>query len=63
MMEQPTQMIAIVTTNPDSITGGGVPIFMAKNSELLQETSLSLEKILDASAHEVDEQTMILVTH
>jgi len=62
-MEQPTQIIAIVTTQKESIAGGGVPIFITSNHKQLQEMSFSLEKVLDASAHEVDEQTMILVAH
>lgn len=62
-MEQPTQIIAIITTQRESITGGGVPVFIVKSKTKLQETSSSLEKILDASAHEIDKQTMIIVAH
>jgi len=62
-MEQPTVVMAIITTKEESIKGGGVPVFIAKNKELLQKISNILEKTLDASAHEVDEDTMIIVAH
>lgn len=62
-MELPTAIIAIITTKQDNLTGGGVPVFIAGNKEALQKTSSSLEKILDASAHEIDEYTMIIVAH
>ncbi len=62
-MEQPTQIIAIITTKQENIKGGGVPVFITKGSKSLQETSSTLEKILDASAHEIDVETMIIVAH
>jgi len=62
-MDQPTQIIAIVTTQKENIAGGGVPVFITRNHKQLQDMSFSLEKILDASAQEVDEQTIILVAH
>lgn len=62
-MEQPTKIIAIITTKQENLKGGGVPVFITKDSQSLQETSSSLEKILDASAHEIDVETMIIVAH
>lgn len=62
-MEQPTKIIAIITTNQENIKGGGVPVFIARGGKSLQETSSTLEKILDASAHEIDTDTMIIVAH
>lgn len=62
-MEQRTIIMAIVTTKEESLRGGGVPVFIAKNKELLQKISNVLEKTLDASVHEVDEDTTIIVAH
>lgn len=62
-MDLPVTMIAIITTKQEKLKGGGVPIFITENEEALQKTSASLEKILDASAHEIDENTMIIVAH
>lgn len=61
--QQPTAIMAVVTTKTDSVKGGGAPVFITENKENLQEISTSLEKILDASAHEIDETTMIIVAH
>lgn len=60
-MEQPTKIIAIITTNPENVLAGGAPVFVAKDIDSLQKTSLTLEKTLDASAHEVNSETMIIV--
>ncbi|WP_368652599.1 hypothetical protein AB4Y30_12665 [Ornithinibacillus sp. 4-3] len=60
---QTTQILAIITTNRENFAGGGVPIFVAKQKENLQIISSTLEKTLDASAHEVDQETMIIVKH
>lgn len=63
MEEQSTQIIAIITTVRENFIGGGVPIFVAKSREGLQTISSTLGKTLDASAHEVDQETMIIVKH
>lgn len=62
-MELPTSIIAVITTKQENIKGGGVPVFITEDKKTLQHTSSSLEKILDASAHEIDEFTMIIVAH
>lgn len=62
-MEQPTKIIAIITTNQDAVKAGGAPVFITKNRESLQKVSFTLEKTLDASAHEVDSDIMIIVAH
>jgi carbamate kinase len=62
-MDQPATIIAIITTKQENLSGGGVPVFITKSKEALQKVSGTLEKTLDASAHEVDEDTMIIVAH
>lgn len=62
-MELPTSIIAVITMKQENLKGGGVPVFITENKEALQQTSSSLEKILDASAHEIDQYTMIIVAH
>lgn len=62
-MELPANIIAVVTTRRENIKGGGAPVFVTQDTESLQKISSILEKILDASAHEVDEYTMIIVAH
>ncbi|NIK77567.1 hypothetical protein FHS15_002703 [Paenibacillus castaneae] len=53
---------AIVSLNRGEI-GGGAPIFIVENEKKLEETSFLLEKILDASAHDLKNGTIILVKH
>lgn len=55
-------ILAIVTLNKEQV-GGGAPIFYATNAEELQQLSFTLEKILDAMTHTLNEQTTILVKH
>ncbi len=59
----PTNIMAVITINQENLKGGGVPIFIAMDKDELQQTSSRLEKILDASAHEIDQNTMIIVAH
>ncbi|HBI03796.1 MAG TPA: hypothetical protein DDY49_07195 [Paenibacillaceae bacterium] len=62
-MNQPTKIMAIITTKQEKIKGGGVPVFVVEHRESLQNISAILERTLDASAHEVDVDTMIIVAH
>lgn len=62
-MDLPASIIAIVTMKQSNFQGGGAPVFIVENPSSLEKTSSTLEKILDASAHEVDEYTMIIVAH
>ena len=61
MSEQHSMIVAIVTTKQENIKGGGAPIFITENEESLQKVARSLEKIMDASAHEIDPDTIIIV--
>lgn len=56
------QIIAVVTMNKERV-GGGAPIFIVDDAEQQQKVSFSLEKILDATAHDLKNGTMILVKH
>lgn len=60
MAENP-DIKAIVTTDKNLIMNSGAPVFLSKNQEELQELSKSLERILDASSHEINNETVIIV--
>lgn len=62
-MEQPTKIIAIITTKQDAVKAGGAPVFITNSRESLQKVSSTLERTLDAAVHEVDPDTMIIVAH
>jgi len=53
--------IRAVVTMTREHQGGGAPIFLVHTDEQLQQTAFLLEKILDASAHDLKNGTYILV--
>lgn len=55
-------IIAVITADRNKI-GGGVPIFYCETREEIQTIAFTLEKILDATAHDVKNGTMIIVKH
>ncbi|CAM3776907.1 hypothetical protein COLU111180_07865 [Cohnella lubricantis] len=52
--------MAVVTTR-ESGFAGGTPVFLARDKEELQALSHSLEKILNAAAHQLNEDSFLLV--
>ncbi|SEB64804.1 hypothetical protein [Paenibacillus sp. GP183] len=56
------QIVAVVTMNKDKV-GGGAPIFIVSDEEERQKVALTLEKILDCIAQDLNNGTMILVKH
>lgn len=56
------KIVAVVTTNRDRVAGGA-PIFIVDDAAEQQKVSFSLEKILDANAHDLKNGTIILVKH
>ncbi|KAB7709013.1 hypothetical protein F9802_02445 [Bacillus aerolatus] len=60
MAEKQTSIVAIVTTKQENIKGGA-PTFTVENKETLQKTSTSIAKILGATAHEINPDTIIIV--
>lgn len=61
MGNQYAEIVAVITMKPEAIQGGGAPVFIAENKKDLQKISLKLERIMDAAAYEVDEDTIIIV--
>ncbi|KQX68775.1 MULTISPECIES: capping complex subunit for YIEGIA [unclassified Paenibacillus] len=57
-----SQILAVVTLTKERI-GGGAPIFVVDKEDELERVSFTLEKILDANAHDLKNGTMILVKH
>ena len=56
------KIAAVVTTNRESV-GGGAHIFVEDSSANAENTAFLLEKILDASVHDLKNGTFILVDH
>lgn len=55
-----SKIVAVVSLRRE-LVGGGAPIFIAPDEGKLEEWSFLLEKIMDASAHQLNDETMILV--
>lgn len=56
------KIVAVVSMHSDEVRGGA-PIFIAPDAEKMEEIAFLLEKILDASAHDLKNGTIILVDH
>lgn len=61
MENQRAEIVAVITMNPETIKAGRATVFIADNKKNLQKISMTLEKVMDASAHEIDEDTIIIV--
>lgn len=58
------QIMAVVATEANRQTvAGGAPIFIANDADHQQKVAFKLEKILDASAHDLENGIVILVKH
>ncbi|KXH81745.1 hypothetical protein [Sporosarcina sp. HYO08] len=60
-LNQQATIAAVITMSPDQVMGGGAPIFVVENHKELQMVSMTLEKIMDASAHEITKETLVIV--
>ncbi|MBO0586853.1 hypothetical protein [Sporosarcina sp. E16_8] len=60
MENQHAKIVAIITTKPETIQGGGAPVFIVKDNKELQKVSMTLEQVMDASPHEIDTDTFII---
>jgi hypothetical protein len=57
-----SKIVAIVATDKEQIAGGA-PMFFVDSQEELMKLSFSLEKIMDANAHDLGNGLMIIVDH
>lgn len=55
-------ILGIVTTNKNKV-GGSSPIFYCENREELNQVASDLEYIMDALAHQISEEIVIIVKH
>ena len=56
------KILAVITTDRERV-GGGAPIFIGQHQEEVQQIAFSLEKIMDATAHDLKNGIMIIVQH
>jgi len=58
-----TKILAVVTTKRETLIGSDALAFFAESEEAQQQLAFNLEKILDASAHDLKNGSIILVDH
>jgi len=56
-------IIAIVTTNPEKVSSGGVPVFYAENEEEKEKIALYISKTTMGMIHDIDNGCYIIVRH
>jgi hypothetical protein len=57
-----SKIVAIVATDKEQISGGA-PMFFASSQEELKKLAFSLEKLMNANAHDLGNGLMIIVDH
>jgi len=57
------QIIAVVTTEPNSISSGSVPVFYAKDEEERENIALLLSKTTQGMIHDLKNGCFIIVRH
>ena len=56
-------IVAIVTTDEKSVSGGSVPTFYAKDEEEKNRVSLLISKITQGMIHDLENGCFIIVRH
>jgi hypothetical protein len=56
------RIVAIITTEAEAVSGGA-PIFIVSGLEEQKKIAFRLEKILDASVHDLQNGQLIVVDH
>ncbi|RAU94738.1 capping complex subunit for YIEGIA [Paenibacillus sp. YN15] len=57
------KIVAVISPDPAAVVGGGAPIFIAASEEERKKLAFRLEKILDASVHDLGNGQLIVVDH
>lgn len=56
------RILAVITSDREMVAGGA-PIFIAKTKEEQEQVAFRLEKIMDASVHDLKNGLLIVVDH
>lgn len=56
-------IIAVVTSHPERVAGGGTPFFLVDDSQAAQQLATMLAHILDGMVHDLGNDTLIVVRH
>lgn len=56
-------IVAVVTLHPETIKGGGVPVFVASDEERLERMAILLSKMTRGMVHDLEGGTYVIVRH
>lgn len=56
-------ILAIVTTDMEKVSGGGCPVFLAKDKEEMEKLSLLLSRILGGVIHDLENGVYFIFRH
>lgn len=57
------KIVAVVTTDKEKVTGGGVPIFLAPDRQEAENTALLIARIMGAMVHDLGNGCLLIVVH
>ncbi|MFZ5597712.1 MAG: capping complex subunit for YIEGIA [Bacillota bacterium] len=58
-----SNILAVVTSDMSLVSGGGAPVFRGADEKECERIAGSLSRILDASAHRLENDVFIIVYH
>lgn len=56
-------ILAIVTTDPDKVSGGGCPVFHVANQEEQEKVSILLSRVLGGVVHDLENGVYFIFRH
>lgn len=56
-------ILAIITTDLKKVSGGGCPVFVAKDNEEMEKLSLLLSRILGGVIHDLENGVYFIFRH
>lgn len=56
-------ILAVITEEPQLVSGGGAPIFIASSQEEKEEMALNLSRILGGMIHDLGNGVLFIVKH
>ncbi len=62
-MELEKYILAIITTKPEKVSGGGTPVFIAQTNEEQDKIALILARVTEGVIHDLENGVYLLVRH
>jgi hypothetical protein len=62
-MELEKYILAIITTKPEKVFGGGAPVFISQTEEEQDKIATILARVTDGVIHDLENGVYLLVRH